>query len=91
MKEQSYHKTEARFGLSMPKNPYNYLMFDHIDGLKLFLIFWVQILSYLPLYFKRGQLPGSRHSAVVIIAPGTVRSEERRVGKECRSRWSPYH
>ena len=20
-----------------------------------------------------------------------VRSEERRVGKECRSRWSPYH
>src|SRR5690606_41652918 len=21
---------------------------------------------------------------------GTVRSEERRVGKECRSRWSPY-
>ena len=27
------------------------------------------------------------------IAFGTVndRSEERRVGKECRSRWSPYH
>src|SRR2546430_16344938 len=27
-------------------------------------------------------------------APGggsSVRSEERRVGKECRSRWSPYH
>ena len=23
--------------------------------------------------------------------PGGVRSEERRVGKECRSRWSPYH
>src|SRR5260370_39939288 len=22
---------------------------------------------------------------------GTNRSEERRVGKECRSRWSPYH
>ena len=22
---------------------------------------------------------------------GKVRSEERRVGKECRSRWSPYH
>ena len=21
----------------------------------------------------------------------TYRSEERRVGKECRSRWSPYH
>src|ERR1044072_3101971 len=23
--------------------------------------------------------------------PGLARSEERRVGKECRSRWSPYH
>src|SRR2546430_3476148 len=23
--------------------------------------------------------------------PSTLRSEERRVGKECRSRWSPYH
>src|SRR3712207_9535489 len=22
---------------------------------------------------------------------GVLRSEERRVGKECRSRWSPYH
>ena len=22
---------------------------------------------------------------------GRTRSEERRVGKECRSRWSPYH
>src|SRR3712207_6747580 len=22
---------------------------------------------------------------------GPIRSEERRVGKECRSRWSPYH
>src|SRR3712207_9470006 len=26
------------------------------------------------------------------LEPGkSVRSEERRVGKECRSRWSPYH
>ena len=29
------------------------------------------------------------------LPPGTFRnsnrSEERRVGKECRSRWSPYH
>ena len=24
-------------------------------------------------------------------ATADVRSEERRVGKECRSRWSPYH
>ena len=24
-------------------------------------------------------------------SPNNIRSEERRVGKECRSRWSPYH
>ena len=28
---------------------------------------------------------------VMSITPSEVRSEERRVGKECRSRWSPYH
>src|SRR2546422_8336540 len=28
---------------------------------------------------------------VPIRKPGKLRSEERRVGKECRSRWSPYH
>src|SRR3712207_7920136 len=26
-----------------------------------------------------------------LLAQYAVRSEERRVGKECRSRWSPYH
>ena len=36
------------------------------------------------------------HPAVLkdrVTSPGgtTIRSEERRVGKECRSRWSPYH
>ena len=28
---------------------------------------------------------------VVYAASSSARSEERRVGKECRSRWSPYH
>ena len=27
----------------------------------------------------------------LLIAGLALRSEERRVGKECRSRWSPYH
>ena len=27
----------------------------------------------------------------IIVISGHARSEERRVGKECRSRWSPYH
>ena len=29
--------------------------------------------------------------AVVVAIIAVARSEERRVGKECRSRWSPYH
>src|SRR5256885_14436367 len=33
---------------------------------------------------------GLRHVAEHAHDPG-LRSEERRVGKECRSRWSPYH
>ena len=32
---------------------------------------------------------GSPLIGVTIVVKG--RSEERRVGKECRSRWSPYH
>src|SRR3712207_9175620 len=34
--------------------------------------------------FKLGQVKAS-------ISEDSIRSEERRVGKECRSRWSPYH
>ena len=34
--------------------------------------------------------PGTYTEAVWNGVPGP-RSEERRVGKECRSRWSPYH
>ena len=34
---------------------------------------------------------GGRAGAVVLDAGDAERSEERRVGKECRSRWSPYH
>ena len=41
MKEQSKHKIEAGFGRSMPKNPYNNLMFDHNDGFEFFSNFCV--------------------------------------------------
>ena len=38
--------------------------------------------------------PGSLLETLFAEAPvafAIARSEERRVGKECRSRWSPYH
>src|SRR2546422_2084540 len=31
------------------------------------------------------------HADLIVTPSINVRSEERRVGKECRSRWSPYH
>src|SRR3989442_9264932 len=41
------------------------------------------------------ELRGTENRGVVrlvgVHAARGVRSEERRVGKECRSRWSPYH
>src|SRR2546426_12812588 len=41
----------------------------------------------------RGQLRVGRSSTSRTLRArlSAVRSEERRVGKECRSRWSPYH
>src|SRR2546430_4325596 len=34
---------------------------------------------------------GKNHLEGIHKEAGANRSEERRVGKECRSRWSPYH
>ena len=48
---------------------------------------------YFPLYRKRVNrqfLPKLYRETGSILA-SQLRSEERRVGKECRSRWSPYH
>src|SRR2546426_12392963 len=40
---------------------------------------------------KKPPKPRSAFVVFLPFKPGTPRSEERRVGKECRSRWSPYH
>jgi len=52
-----------------------------------------------PVFVDAGPIDVDRHiNSEWLAAPGDdaqldalVRSEERRVGKECRSRWSPYH
>ena len=36
-------------------------------------------------------LEGDEKALLIDTGWGSGRSEERRVGKECRSRWSPYH
>ena len=44
-----------------------------------------------------GEVPGvtgvevSHETGLLRVGSDAARSEERRVGKECRSRWSPYH
>ena len=43
-----------------------------------------QAIQWGDVVFISGQIP-------LIPSSGELRSEERRVGKECRSRWSPYH
>ena len=62
---------------------------------------FIRIENYLgkPLDLKlvetSGRYIGGEETAVISWLKGsfpfTTRSEERRVGKECRSRWSPYH
>ncbi len=43
-------------------------------------------------HMKNGQLkPGYNLQIATNSQFVLFRSEERRVGKECRSRWSPYH
>ena len=40
---------------------------------------------------NRVEINGEKSGMWTKIKVAGIRSEERRVGKECRSRWSPYH
>ena len=61
-----------------PKNP---VQLTHVEGR-------IEVKNAALRYGNRSVIRGLDLS----IAPGEmIRSEERRVGKECRSRWSPYH
>ena len=43
-------------------------------------------------FTRKGFFSGPNYSNIITnVTPRFIRSEERRVGKECRSRWSPYH
>ena len=49
------------------------------------------VIERAPLRFIKDPNPSFSAVAVDSDSNMLVRSEERRVGKECRSRWSPYH
>ena len=59
----------------------------------LFLLFYDRIMDTKLIRFFRhiAGLWRSLDSTVAEQGKDKERSEERRVGKECRSRWSPYH
>ena len=42
-------------------------------------------------FLAHNRLDNGHHASALDYAVEAQRSEERRVGKECRSRWSPYH
>ena len=62
-------------------------IFSHSEGC-LFVLFIVSFAVQKLLCFIRSHL---FVFVFISITLGGGRSEERRVGKECRSRWSPYH
>ena len=56
------------------------------------LLYAVGAAGYARLYRRRGsRFLFAVTSGFALLAAAMIRSEERRVGKECRSRWSPYH
>jgi len=59
------------------------------DWLGMLLGFLIIVSPWFPTQAGHDVVEGER--SFMILNAFTVRSEERRVGKECRSRWSPYH
>src|SRR2546426_1397849 len=77
-----------------------FFFFQAEDGIRDYKVTGVQTCA-LPIWIIRGDRAcpalvwddSGRNAAPASLPPPGLpsRSEERRVGKECRSRWSPYH
>src|SRR2546426_3454989 len=69
-------------------------LFDRVSGLVLLMALGAAALIAFPQYGLPWPLTASLVAGGLVLLLGwwmCPRSEERRVGKECRSRWSPYH
>jgi len=60
--------------------------FANVKGCEDYIARLNAIPAYLQVY-----IDNMREGMALGLVPARIRSEERRVGKECRSRWSPYH
>src|SRR6267378_4311947 len=67
-----------------------FFFFQAEDGIRVLYVTGVQTCA-LPIFRTRRAMPPSPNHRERQLGPFVGRSEERRVGKECRSRWSPYH
>ena len=66
----------------------NFLTLEEtLEGVETFL----QVVAMVSVHNQRHMRDGMDEGVVGDFAFFAERSEERRVGKECRSRWSPYH
>src|SRR5690349_25043368 len=76
--------------------PFKALMFLTLmrPSLVLFLVLWLKLVKdFLKVRCRLALLPFLISCLIWLdlVASLPLRSEERRVGKECRSRWPPYH
>src|SRR3712207_3751773 len=62
---------------------------DKVSGVFVPLVMSIALVSGMVWYFVGHET--FQFSLTIFISVLVIRSEERRVGKECRSRWSPYH
>ena len=83
----------------MKKEGFSMWTFSKRGFLALIALIWIAILGVIsPAWFSIGVVLVTGTSKGIGVSLGSegnlyfcARSEERRVGKECRSRWSPYH
>src|SRR2546426_4998746 len=80
--------TYAELAAMFPRSGGIYVFIREAFGpLPAFLFGWGELLIIRPGAYGAISITSSAYTLRVL----GVRSEERRVGKECRSRWSPYH
>src|SRR6266404_9189207 len=91
------HKAEAWLIVSSsPVRRYSFLSWSHCSlGIRIGVAMWSEYLTRIERNFQDDSSSSSsgfrcRMTSVPRLER-SLRSEERRVGKECRYRWSPYH
>ena len=81
-----YYPVNPHVRLEIDEVGYTLLSMDQVDSLASILRDWVEKFRQA----ERDEDTARRRSQGAKDG-WEIRSEERRVGKECRSRWSPYH